>query len=87
MFAALLTFMVIGSALLPFAIEADLNEEYGGNAVVNNGNYEVITPNTEGHAQAIDNFATAAIYVVPVASAVLVGRWQFRRHRSRSSRT
>ncbi len=87
LFAAILTFTLIGGALLPFDIEADLNEEYGGNAVVNNGNYEVIKPNTEGHAQAVDNLATVAIYVIPIASAVLVGRWQYRRYRSRSPRT
>jgi hypothetical protein len=60
-------------------LNASLNTEFGGNAVTNHGNYQVIKPNTENHAVAFQNVANI-LTIVPIVVPLAVGRWRYRRY-------
>lgn len=66
-----------GFPLLVLAFEADLNYAIGGNAIVDNS-FQTIRANSKGHALAYFVVSVVALVIVPITSAVLLGRRVYR---------
>ncbi len=61
---------------------ANVNYAYGGNAELSptSSVISVVKPNTEWGAHGLFLASQIGVFVLPIASAILVGRWRYRRY-------
>ncbi len=83
----LVTFVLLAIGFGSVGIVEGLDCDYGGNAVVNEGNYNVITPNSSGHSCLVAAVAIWSGLVTAPAGGVLTGLFVYRGIRRSTSKS